>query len=266
MSTFKIRKPRPVFRRSLRQAPAQPIDDRVLVKENKPEDESEGGLAVAEASKERAMHGVLFAAGDAAADYFYDRGIELGDTVYYAKYAGVVEQWQHIVGPDNQDCAHDGAWDIVSRPSPTLGMLSDDRAREDADRERKWSAVGGPSDNIDLRECRTCGTLIASERVIAMSCKDVLMSVELQERLESGAMVRYRGVDSDGKTRHYVERKAPRPECFGPVEPPQAVPEKLAPVPSWNQCHQCGQTGYAEAWWQQHATTGNGLPKKKEEG
>jgi len=217
--TFNIKKPRPIFRRNLRKAPAHPIDDRILVRENAPESVTQTGLAVPESAKERAMNGVLIAAGDAAADYLYDRGIELGDVILYAKYAGVVEEWQHIVGPDNGDCEHDSAWDHVPRPSDTLDALRGGKDKDVILAAMKWEIAGGNNENVELRECRTCKTLRATERMIVMSCKDVLMSVDLQERLESGAMARYRGIDSDDKTRFYIRRLQPRPDCYGTIEP-----------------------------------------------
>lgn len=207
---FNIKIARPIFRRALRLAPAHPVDDRILVRENKPESKSEGGVDIPEKEVQRCMHGALVAVGDTAADYLYDRGIELGDTVLYARYAGVVADWQHIVGKDDETCAHDTVWEMVGSPSDTLAALNPERQKDDAQKAKKWALVGGPNENIELRECRACGTLIAKERMIVMSCKDVLMSVELQERLESGEMARLRGTSDgtpDGETRHYIERR-----------------------------------------------------------
>jgi chaperonin GroES len=207
-----IKTPKPIFRRNLRHAPAHPIDDRILVRENKPESETKSGIKLPDSAVERCMDGILIAAGDAAADYLYDRGIEIGDVILYAKYAGVVDRWQHVVGPDDPKCEHDGAWESLPRPSDTLTALRGSD-KETIALKRKWDVAGGNNENIDLKECRACGTLIASERHIVMSCKDVLMSVDLQERLETGVMSRYRG-DADGKPRHYIKREKPRPETF----------------------------------------------------
>lgn len=214
-----IKTAQPVFRRALRLAPAHPIDDRILVRENKPKTTTEAGLHVPDSAAERCMNGWIVAAGDAAADYFYDRGIEMGDMIHYARYAGVVDAWPHIVGKDDLSCPHDGAWDRVPMPSGTLEALGDDaRAKQTKANLAKWAQVGGQNENIELRECRTCKTLQATERVIVMSCKDVLMSVDLQERLERGDMIRYRGANGD-TARFYIKRLTERPDCFGPVEP-----------------------------------------------
>jgi chaperonin GroES len=215
----------PVFRRHLRLAPAHPIDDRILVRENKPKTKSAGGVIIPDTAADRCMNGWIVAAGDAAADYFYDRGIELGDMIHYAKYAGVVDEWPHIVGKDDINCDHDSVWEHVPMPSETREALSGVDKESRALRQ-KWETVGGPNENIKLRECRTCGTLQATERVIVMSCKDVLMSVDLQERLESGVMSRYRGKaeNDDGSTvpRFYIKRNVERPEAF------EYVPETVS--------------------------------------
>src|SRR5688500_9582176 len=105
---FRIKNPRALFRRNLRKAPAHPRGDRILVRELPPESVTEGGIALADEGKERFMAGVVIAAGDQAADTMYDGGDELGDLIMYAKYAGVVQEWQHIVGDDDASCEHDG--------------------------------------------------------------------------------------------------------------------------------------------------------------
>jgi co-chaperonin GroES (HSP10) len=215
---YAVKTAQPVFRRNLRKAPAHPIDDRILVRENKPKTKTDGGLHVPESAAERCMNGWIVAVGDAAADYLYDRGIELGDLIHYARYAGVVDEWPHIVGPDDQGCEHDSVWEHVPQPSETLERLRGKDASDVALR-KKWELVGGPNENIKLEQCRTCGTLRATERVIVMSCKDVLMDVDLQERLETGIMSRYRG-DANGSPRFYIKRETERPETFeyAPVE------------------------------------------------
>lgn len=231
---FKIKNPKALFRRSLRKAPAHPRGDRILVRELPPESVTEGGIALAEEGKERFMAGVVIAAGDQAADAMYDGGDELGDLIMYAKYAGVVQEWQHIVGPDDPTCEHDGGRDHIAKPSATLDGLrtnesaADKKTREA--RERKWEIAGGAHDNITLRECRACGTLIVSERMIVMSVDDIHLNVDLQERLESGEMVRFRGETDDGKTRHYIVRTTRRPDCFGGVEQTSSVERNMQEV------------------------------------
>jgi co-chaperonin GroES (HSP10) len=184
-----VNNPRPLFRRELRQAPGVPLGNRVLVREFPPESKTEGGIDLAEVSKERYFAGTLLAVGDQAADKLYDLGVELGDEVWFGKYAGLIQEWQHIVGDiDVEGCAHDSVWERVPKD------------------DHRWRFVGTPDDNRELRACRSCGTLKLTERVIVMSVEDLCVDVDLQRRLESGEMVRVRGQDSEGRTRYETTR------------------------------------------------------------
>ncbi len=203
--TFKIKKPQAVFRRNLRLAPAAPRGDRVLVREMPPESMSEGGLAVADVAKERLFAGWIVAAGLKALDIMHDCDDQLGDQIMYAKYAGVVGEWKHIVGRDDLACAHDSVWDHVAKPSATLEGLG---SKRDPEAVRKWSLVdGGPNDNVTLRECRSCGTLMVTERVIVMNIDDIMLNIDAQERLEAGQTAVIPGVTEDGQTQHVIQRQ-----------------------------------------------------------
>jgi co-chaperonin GroES (HSP10) len=186
-----ISKPRPLFRRELRWAPAHPLGARVLVREFPPETRSEGGIETPDVAKMRYFAGTLIAAGDQAADKLWDLGVELGDEIWYGKYAGLVEEWHHIVGPDNDKCDHSGVWELVSR-----------------DDQRFSREVGAPNENMTLRSCRTCGdTLKISERIIVLSVDDLVMDVDLQLRFERGERIeRIRNQDADGRTRYEIVR------------------------------------------------------------
>lgn len=205
--SFTIKHARPLFRRHLRDAPAHPMGDRVLVWEYPPEKVTEGGIVVADNAQKTYMAGILLAAGDQAADKLRDLGAEIGDEVWYAQYAGLIESWQHIVGADDPACPHDTIWEIV----PT-----DDR---------RWAEHGGHNANRELRACRACGTLKMTERVIVMSTDDLCLVVEVQERLERGELVRRRGETDDGRTRYYLERRAVAPDTFETAPPLAAVAE-----------------------------------------
>lgn len=196
MSKVVINRPRPLFRPELKTGPAHPFGDRVLVREFPVESKTEGGLEIADVAKQHLFAGTLIAVGDQAADRLYDLGAEIGDEVWYAKYAGVIQKWQHIVAAGSDPaCEHRGAWEFVPKDDPV------------------WSIVGEPNENMELRACRTCGAKKLSERVIIMSVDDIHLNVDVLCRIERGELVRKRGVTSDQKTRYYLER-VPRPDTF----------------------------------------------------
>jgi co-chaperonin GroES (HSP10) len=197
MSTITVKNPRALFRRELKDAPGMPLGERVLVREFPPESTTEGGIVVADKAKERYFAGILIAAGDQAADKLRDIGVELGDEVWFGKYAGLIQEWQHIVGDiDVATCAHDSVWELVP---------GDDN---------RWRFVGAPDDNRTLRACRSCGTLKVTERVIVMAVEDLCVDVDLQVRIERGELVRHRSETEDGRTRYYLERRTKRPDSF----------------------------------------------------
>lgn len=194
-----VKNPRPLFRRNLRMAPGHPRGDRIIVREFPVESTTEGGLALADTAKERYMAGTIVAAGDQAADAMWDGGDLIGDEIWYAKYAGVIQEWQHIAGKDDLNCAHDGSWDYVP-----------------AEDKRWLETEFVPNENTKLRACRTCGTLKVSERVIVMAVSDIHVNVDLQCRLEAGTMRRVRGHTADLKTKYFIERDDER-DCFETV-------------------------------------------------
>lgn len=192
-----INKPRPLFRRELKNAPGHPLGNRALVREFPPASKSEAGVDIPDSAKATYNAGILIAAGDQAADQLWDLGVEIGDEVWYAKYAGILEEWQHIVGKDNAGCPHDGAWERV------------------APDDRRWATTGiVPNDNVTLRECRACGTLKLTEKLIAMTGDDLCVSVDLQQRLERGEMRRERQETAEGKTRYVIVRDEKRIDTF----------------------------------------------------
>lgn len=197
MSRFLISKPRPLFRPELKTGPGHMFGDRILVREFPVESKTEGGIEIADVAKEHLFAGTIIAAGDQAADKLYDLGAEIGDEVWYAKYAGVIQRWQHIVAEGNDPaCVHGGAWEFVPKDSPV------------------WKAVGEPNENMDLRTCRTCNAAKLSERVIVLSVDDIHVNVDVLVRFERGELVRRRGQTEEGKTRYYLERNHARPDSF----------------------------------------------------
>ncbi len=171
-----ISKPKPFYRRALRQLPGAPVGNRILIRPHPPEEKTEGGIITPEVAKQWLFAGVLIGAGDQAMEKLDDHGIMIGDEVTYGKYAGVIQEWQHVVKDGNDPaCEHDGAWDIVQKIS-----------------EECW-----------LRECRTCKTQKLTERVIMADADDIIMSIDLQERIELGQMHRVPYTDPETGCRKY---------------------------------------------------------------
>lgn len=181
-------KARPLFRADLRGAPAHPLGERVFLRPLPIAGKTEGGLEIADIAKERTFAGLLLAAGDQAADKLYDVDFRIGDEVWYGKYAGVIEEWQHIVYDGEIKCSHETVWEFVPRNDP------------------RWSAVRTPDEDQQLRACRACGALKLSERVIALSVDDIICSVDAQVRLDSGETKRVRSESADGRTRYVIKR------------------------------------------------------------
>jgi len=179
----------PLFRKDLQTAPAHPLGERVFIRPLPVQQTTEGGLAIADVAKERAFAGILLAVGDQAADRLYDLGVELGDEVWYAKYAGLIEEWQHIIAPGTDpSCPHDSTWDFVPKDDP------------------RWSAVKVQDPDMQLRACRSCGAAKLSERVILATVDDLLCDVDVQARLERGELKRERRETEDGATRYFIVR------------------------------------------------------------
>lgn len=196
--TFIISKPNPLFRPELRKAPAHPMGARVLVREFPVGSKTEGGIDVADTAKKRYMAGELIAVGDQAADKLYDLGCEIGDEVWYAQYAGLVEEWQHIVaeGSDTK-CVHDTTWEFVPKT------------------DKAWTElVGEANDNMQMRSCRGCGAIKLAERVLVLTVDDLILNVDVQARLERGDLRRERGEDADGRTRYFLSRKTDLDDSF----------------------------------------------------
>lgn len=198
MSKVTVLKPRPLFRDVLRTVPAAPIGTRVFVRPHPIAGENEAGIVTPDEAKRRQMAGTLVAAGDSAADTLYDYGVELGDEIWYGKYAGIIEEWQHIVKDGRGSCQHDGAWDHVPK---RVSSITDKEVKYDA----RWSGLN-IDDDAELRECRTCGALRLSERMIIMDVADIVCSVDLQVRLERGVVQRERQTNAEGKTRYVLIR------------------------------------------------------------
>lgn len=193
-----VNKANPIFRAELKTAPGHPMGNRVLVRPHPIAGQTEGGLHKPDEAKQRHMAGVLIAVGDMAADSLYDLGVEVGDEVWYGRYAGLIEEWQHIVREGKGECTHLGVWEAV--PKRTSSVTA-----EIVKHDPRWDGLN-PHDENELRECRGCGALRLSERLLIMDKEDIVIDVDLRVRIERGEVERVRGKSADGKTRYGLIR------------------------------------------------------------
>ena len=64
----------------------RPLSDRVLVKPNRAEEKTAGGLFIPDTAKEKPLMGKVIAAGPGTTEVAME--VKVGDTVMYGKYAG----------------------------------------------------------------------------------------------------------------------------------------------------------------------------------
>ena len=158
--------------------PATPRGHRLLCEPLSPKEETETGLVIPAIAQHRPHMGRIIAAGLVALDNMHDHGDQLGDEIWWGKFAGVMEEWDRLTeeGKGAANCAH--SWD--RQPAP----LKDHSAYQ----------------------CSVC----KSKRLVSPLCvlnhDDILCNVSLQRRIEAGQMSQFRGVTSDGRTQHRIER------------------------------------------------------------
>ena len=165
---------------NLNELPAEPEADRILVRPEQPRMETDTGrLVIPETAATQAHAGTIMAAGLKARDIMYDNGQEIGDTIWYGQFAGVWEEWDHIVkaGKD-PECQHE-SWDYEA----SLKIF----------RGRGY-------------KCRECGALRQQEPLLFMNVGDILANVDKARRFRAGQMELVRRETQDGKTCHLVER------------------------------------------------------------
>jgi len=159
--------------------PVAPVGERVLLLPDPPAEETEGGLHIPDVAKHKPYAGTLVDAGLQAMDKLYDNGIELGDHVWWGKFAGVIEEWDHIV--EDGDVACSG---------------------------HSWDRKAAPRILTSAFECSTCHATRLIEPLIVANVDDLLGSVELAQRRRRGRVKYERGACEDGATQHYIERTA----------------------------------------------------------
>lgn len=164
----------------LDELPCAPEADRILVLPDPPEEETIGKLEIPEIARMQASSGRILDAGLKARDVMYDNGQEIGDTIWYGKFAGVWEEWDHIVKlGKKKDCKH-----------------------------AEWSRA--PSENGFRKEgfsCDECGAIRRREPVLIMNVGDICGNVSKAARIREGKMSIEYGVTAEGRTQHYVPRQ-----------------------------------------------------------
>ena len=70
----------------------KPINDRVVIKPNAPEEKSSGGIIIPETAKEKPQQGTVAFVGPGKSDY--EMTVSKGDIVLYGKYSGTEITYQ----------------------------------------------------------------------------------------------------------------------------------------------------------------------------
>lgn len=157
------------------QLPGMPSNDRIMVLPD-PVDEKAGVLYIPDIAKNRASYGTIIHAGLAARDQMYDNGHELGDHIWFGKFAGVWEEWDHIVADGKPGCEH------------------------------AWSRGPSPGDRMEKYLC-DCGAERLKEPALIMTAADILVNETLEQRVRDGAVFVVRAETNDGKTCHVIRRR-----------------------------------------------------------
>ncbi len=161
------------------QLPAAPRGHRVLAKPNPPATETDSGLHIPEIALHRPNIGTIIHAGLNARDAFYDHGDQVGDEIWWGKFAGVIEEWDRIVenGKGWANCDH------------------------------KWDRQASPGDRMSAWACAHCHSKRLAEPLIVLNHDDILCNVTLQRRIEAGEVAQTRGKTPGGTTQHFIDRK-----------------------------------------------------------
>jgi co-chaperonin GroES (HSP10) len=159
--------------------PIQPLGERVAYRQNPPDEVTEGGIIIADIAQHKPFAGVLIAAGLQALEKLHDMGVQLGDEVWWGKFAGVMEHWDHIV--ELGKTTHAGP--------------------------HSWSRIAAARHATHSFRCETCQAIRWIEPIVIGNVDDIMGSVQLAERLRAGTMIVKRGKEAGtGRTTFFVER------------------------------------------------------------
>lgn len=156
--------------------PIYPSGERVIFLPHRPVEKSEAGLIIPESAQHRPYSGKLVAAGLKALDLLHDQAIEVGDTVFWAKFAGVIEEWDRIAEGEFV-CPHG---------------------------EHSWQRLPKPDALSSAFKCGLCGAKRMVEAIIVADASDVLGSAEQAQRLYEGK-IRIVKRQTDEGLQHFFE-------------------------------------------------------------
>ena len=160
------------------EVPSTPEADRIMVQPEQPRTETDGRLVIPEIAQRQAFVGKILDAGLKARDVLYDNGGRVGDTIWYGQFAGVWEEWDHIVKVGSKaDCAHP-AWSY----EPSLNGF----------RRQGY-------------HCDECGALRVQEPILIMNVGDIVANVSKAERIRNREQTAILGATMDGKTQHFFQ-------------------------------------------------------------
>jgi co-chaperonin GroES (HSP10) len=155
--------------------------ERCFIKVNPPKKLTVAGMHIPDSAQVRSFSGVLIDAGLQARDKLRDHGYQIGDHVVFGKFAGIVEEWDHIIHGD--------------------ASLPDDKY--------DWAYLSHAAGEAEKYECKNTLAVRAVEPAVVLNCDDLIASVELAERLRS-QQVEYTQVETAVGIQHVVkERSAP---------------------------------------------------------
>lgn len=160
------------------QLPAAPTGERIMVIADPPPEESQV-IVKPDDQKLRPHIGVIMHAGLGALDKMHDHGHEIGDRIWWGKFAGVFEEWDRITVETKKGAACDHLWTRQAAPMP----------------------------HVKVWKCDHCESTRQCDAIGIMNVDDVLANESLERRIEGGSVGYKRGVLSNGKTQHVLERK-----------------------------------------------------------
>jgi co-chaperonin GroES (HSP10) len=152
-----------------------PAGDVVMVKRDKPIEETEGGLIIPDSAKHLECLGTILHAGLAARDVMHDNGHKVGDYIRFGQYASTLDEWDYMVDEPDPNCKHD------------------------------WGHVSGGTQWQHFFKCEKCGANRCKEAIALMKVEDIKVNETAEQRVRDGLMRVVRRQTHDGATQHIVQ-------------------------------------------------------------